>query len=445
MSHLSSLTRWALPLVSVVLSLSKVHGEVLGADLVRRWAEAARTNHLGLRALDHRADAARIAVDATRRWSDPSVRVGATATGSRGPRTSEEGDLSVGFTQPLPVMGKESSRRAVAEEAAATSVVRVDARWVELRRDLAIGMAEAALAERLSRLRAEEARWLEQVEASLMAVQATRPSSASQVLRLSRDRLDAEVTSTNEWSRLRDARSQLNRMVGFPPEAEVGSMELPPVMPEVRFTPELVGLALRSEPRLRLARRESKEAVARVLQTRRTSRPDLSIGVDSRQYSGDAGLREATVTLSLSLPWANRANYRRDLKRELALQEAANLEVRDLETEVAAEVHHWVTAINTSGRENRVLTGRILPQIEASLELVRSQWSVGQAELRDLLELNRQRIDAEARAARSAADQWIAISQLLLCCGLDDLNAFLSSPDATSKPESLSRPDPTLP
>lgn len=363
--------------------------------------------------------------------------------GTRGPSAREEGDLALGVTQPLPVMGKETSRQAVAEEEARTAEVRTEARWIELRRDLSIRLAEAALAERMAVLNRQDAEWLGWVERDLGAVQSARPVSSAAVLRLNRDRLDAELASTNEWSRLRDFRAALNRLLGRPTESGFGPLELPAPIPEIRFAPGLVGIALNAEPRLRLARRESKEASARVVRTRRTARPDLSLAVDSRQYSGGGGVREATVTLNLTLPWANRSRYRKDLRREQALEAAAEMEVRDLEAEVSAEVHHWVTAINAAGREVRLVRERILPQIDASLEVARSQWTAGQTELRDLLELHRQRIEAEGRASRAAADQWIAISQLLLCCGLDDLDAFLALAEAVPPNPGSTQPVPT--
>jgi outer membrane protein TolC len=169
---------------------------------------------------------------------------------------------------------------------------------------------------------------------------------------------------------------------------------------------------------------------------RRTGRPDLSLGVDTRQYSGDAGLREAMVTLSMSLPWFNRSRYRRELERERFSAEAVRLEQAELESGVAAEVHHLVTAINSAGRELRLQRDTILARTRAALEIELGRWSAGGGELRDLLELHRQRVDAEVRLARASVDQWNAIAELLLCCGLDDLEAFLvpNSPPPSIQP-----------
>ena len=97
----------------------------------------------------------------------------------------------------------------------------------------------------------------------------------------------------------------------------------------------------------------------------------------------------------------------------------------DLEAEVAAEVHHQVTAINSAGREQRLHRDTLLPRIRAALEIELGRWSTGRGEFRDLLDLHRMQVDAEVRLARAAAEQWNAIGELLLCCGLDDLEAFV--------------------
>ena len=48
-------------------------------------------------------------------------------------------------------------------------------------------------------------------------------------------------------------------------------------------------------------------------------------------------------------------------------------------------------------------------------------WTSGRAELRYRRAVRRQRVEAEKAEVRATAEYWMAVSELLLCCGLEDL------------------------
>ncbi len=417
------------PLTAVVLVLSvgsfPADSEPLSPALVTRLAEPLRTGNPGLRALARHSDAAQSAAASVRIWADPTLKAGGAAMGSRGPMATQDGDIVLGLSQDLPWMGKETARRSVAREEARSAQVMEEARWIELRRDLSTALANAALSDRLLGLAKDEAAWLRRMEEEAASRHASGTGEAVALLRIANERSRAALSVTNGEGFRLDARATLERMLGRAPVEGLPTLELPPPLSEIRFAPDLVAVAMNAEPRLRRARRRTKEASVRIESARRAGRPDLALGVDSRQYSGDAGLREAMVTLSMSLPWFNRSRYRGELDRERFSAEAARLEQVDLETEVAAEVHHLVTAINSAGREQRLHRDTLLPRIRAALEIELGRWSTGRGEFRDLLDLHRMQVDAEVRLARASAEQWNAIGELLLCCGLDDLEAFV--------------------
>jgi outer membrane protein TolC len=344
---------------------------------------------------------------------------------------SQDGDLLFGVSQALPVMGKERATRGIADEEALTAVARAEARLVELRRDLSARLIDVALAERTVVLDASDADWLRVAEASAEALHRSGSGSSAALLRIRNDLSRAGTAVTTDLARLADARIALNRLLGRLGDPDFPPVELPDPIPELRFAPELVKIALNAEPRLRMARREIRESEARAEATRRSARPDLAVGVDTRQFTGDGGLREGMFTLSLSLPWFNRANYRRDLSRDRSRIEAARLEQADLEAAVSVEIHHLVSAINSAGREVILNRDAILPRSISAYDGAEAMWSAGRIDLREVLELRRQRVEAELRLANAVAAQWYAVSELLLCCGLDDLAAFQSSQTTT--------------
>src|SRR5688572_9033556 len=72
---------------------------------------------------------------------------------------------------------------------------------------------------------------------------------------------------------------------------------LPDVAPPVAYNSNLVKLAVKYEPKLRLMDREIRAAEAQVFATRKSRLPDLSAGVEGRQYSGDGGFQPAPACL----------------------------------------------------------------------------------------------------------------------------------------------------
>ena len=95
--------------------------EVVTPLAVHQLAESIPDRHPGLQALELRADAAKAQAEATRQWADPTLRAGGLGFTSRGAQASEEGDLALGITQTLPVFGKETAARALAEAEAKTA------------------------------------------------------------------------------------------------------------------------------------------------------------------------------------------------------------------------------------------------------------------------------------------------------------------------------------
>jgi outer membrane protein TolC len=182
-----------------------------------------------------------------------------------------------------------------------------------------------------------------------------------------------------------------------------------------------------------VARKSSDEAGARIEATRRSQRPNLSLGLDSRQYSGDGGLRNGAATLSLSLPWFNGDRYRKDIARDRLRFEAAHREVADLEAEVTLEIHHWVTRIESARIRAELAEETLLPRIQAALDTSMASFSAGTAELRDTLDLRRQWIEAQSSQATAVAEQWSAIAELLLTCGWTNLpQSSLPAPSISS-------------
>lgn len=410
------------------VALPFARAEIVTPEAARRLAVSLRDRHPGLQALNLRAGAAQAQAESTRQWADPTVRAGGVGYTPRGPMASEEGDIALGISQSLPVFGKESAARAVATAEAKTARETSEARVQVLQRDLLERLLQLALVQRGLELTDADHVWLERMLAAQEARQASGGVSAALLIQLRNEVSQTETRVRLQQIEARDAAARINRVLGRPVDDTVARWELPPKAGPIAYRPEWTRQALAAEPRLRVARLQSDEAAARLEATRLSRRPNLSLGLDSRQYSGDGGLRNGSATVSLSLPWFNGDRYQKDLARDRLRFEAANRELADLEAEVALEVHHWITRIEGARIRVELAEGTLLPRIRTALDTATAALSAGSGDLRDALELRRQWLDAESARATALAEQWSAIAELLLTCGWTDLPPSAPSP-----------------
>src|ERR1035438_9128479 len=96
---------------------------------------------------------------------------------------------------------------------------------------------------------------------------------------------------------------------------------------------------------------EIKQAQAEAELTRKTRLPDVSLGVEGRQYSGDGEFRSGMFTLRFSLPWFNESKYRKDYARDKEKQKTAEQEREDQVLTVREELHHLSVEIEAMRRE----------------------------------------------------------------------------------------------
>jgi len=437
----SGIRRLGLPLLVATLSWipnpasaaeTRPAAEVLTPAAVRQWVDLMASNHPALKQAGALARAARLEAEGVRRVADPKLVFGGTLYNPQANMPSQDGNLIYGIEQPLPVFGKETAARTLANANASAEEARVDARFQELRRDLAIALFQAALAHREVELAADDETWLSEMAHTLESRLATGRSTQVEVLRAQTEHSRRRVEVENLRNREREAQSSVNRLLARHPAAELPPLDLPELAADVTYSDRLVRLSQNAEPRLRVIRRERTAAEAKVDLTRKSQRPDIALGVDGRQYSGDGQFREGTFLLSVNLPLWNRPKYRRDLERERARLQAVEDQYLDSSLALREEIHHLTLRLNAVRREALLNRDEILPRAESTYQAALAQWSGGRGELRDVLEARRIILEARIQFARAVAEQWSTLADLVLCCGLGDLEAIemLQDPDA---------------
>ncbi len=407
--------------------------ELVTAGLVARLAAELRTNNPSLRALSARETAAQLHAAGTRRWADPQFQAGGAAYRTAG-MARDNGDVFYGLQQTLPLLGKEKAAQALNDASARAATTLLESRFTELRRDLAVALFEEAFQRESLELARQDLAWLDAQHASVQTRLASGRESAAPVLRLENEQSRRRLDLTNATARLADADAAVRRLLGRTDDLPAGDFALPPVANAVTFGESLVRVAEASEPMARTRHSETELAARTLDATRRSGRPDIAAGIQAYQYTGDGGIAQGMLSVSLNLPWFNRARYKRDIQRDGARLDASRLEEADTQAEVRLEVHRLVTAIDAARREALLYRDDIRPRTLAALRSLEAAWIPGGMDLRDLLETRRQLVEADRSAARATTDYWDAVSQLLLCCGLEDLESLNTMAPASKKP-----------
>jgi outer membrane protein, heavy metal efflux system len=385
-------------------------------------SEEMRTNNPAIDASRWRAKAAQVNIESVRRWEDPMATIG--AMGAREMMRAEDGDLIYGVEQKLPLFGKPTVARQMAEADAAMQEARVDERYQLLRRDLAKVVFRAGLAERSVKLGYDDVTWLDTLAQSVDARYRSGTASLSELLQAQNEHARRVNQVRTDESRVAHEQIGVNRLLNRPTSFQLPRLELPEIAPPVPFTPRLVELAWKFEPKLRVMQKELAAAETSVDAARRMRLPDVSVGAEGRNYSRDGDLRSAEVMLKFSVPWGNRSKYDADIKREKAKVTATEYDIEAEQHALTEEVHQLTFMIDNARREALLYRDEIVPRTRTALDAAHSAWSAGTGMLRDVIEARRMLTEAELMYARAVAEQYDAMSELVLCCGIGDFEAL---------------------
>jgi len=396
---------------------------VLTPSLINQLSEEIRANHPALRASQARTSAAEAHSKTVRVWEDPMLRLGGMLSETE--MRAEDGDVIYGVEQKLPLFGKPQLARRVAEAELIKERATVDYQFQQFRRDLAQALFRTAMADRTVQIGEQDLGWLETMVKNMEDRYATGDATQTQVLRIQNERARRADQLRTDHAKADHERVAVNRLLNRDLHSAWPRLQLPIVASPVRYSQRLVDLALKYEPRLKLLRREIQKSEALVKMTRRQRLPDFSVGVQGRNYTGTGEFRQAEVMVGFNFPWGNHRRYRSEIKREEARLNATELDVTDYELTLREEVHMLTVKVDAARREAVLYRDEILPRSEQALVAAHAAWvSGGSGMFLDVMEARRMLIESQLMYARAVAEQYSMLSDLVLCCGLGDLEAL---------------------
>ena len=429
---------FALTLAAQPAPESATNDLVITPELVNQLLAEARTNHPGLRAAGARADAATFATAAVRTWEDPMATIGFTAFGARGMDPAQQGDVIYGVEQKLPLWKKPTLARAVAAAEALAQKAELENQAEILRREIFKALIAAALAERVVELGEEDLATLETITALMEQKLRAGQASAVEWLQLQNESAKRADRLKTDRAALVNDRATLNRLLNRATQSPWPRIAFPDLAPPASGTLIMVYKQIQRDPKLNVMRLMQQQAEAAVSQTRAQRLPDVSVGVQGRQYSGDAGFREGMFTLRLNLPWGNAEKYRLDVRRDEAKAKALAAEIADYELILREETHHLLTGVDAARREALLYRDDILPRTEQALAIARIAWDTGKGMFRDVLDARRMLVEGRVMYAKAVAEQ----RQLLAAHALHTRSVGFETPE---EPGRATRPPMSAP
>jgi outer membrane protein TolC len=397
---------------------------VVSSDLILRLAEEARTNNPALRAANARVRAAEFNAGSIRTWEDPMGMFGGETFSPRGMPPEMEGDVIYGVEQKLPLWGKPKANRKVARTDISLRRAEVEVKYQQIVAEITKGLVAAALAERVVEIGEQDLAWLQTLSQTTEARYRAGQALIADTLQIQNELAKREDALRTDRHRLAHEQISLNNLLNRAVDSPWPPLTLPEIFPTVSFSEKLIALALASEPRLKALEAEIRQAEATAELARKMRLPDVSFGIEGRQFSGDGGFRSGMFTLRFPLPWVNADKYKKDYLREKERQNAAEEERHDQELMVRQHLHHFTVEIDAARREALLYNGEIIIRAEQALSNRLSDWETGRGTFRDVLDARRMLLESQVMAARATAEQRQGLADLLLWTGLNSVEAI---------------------
>jgi outer membrane protein TolC len=376
--------------------------------LTRLRAEAARA-HPSAVAANLRAAAAAQDTRAVRLWDDPMIGFGIMAADQ--PMRADQGDIIVGFEQALPKPGMLDARRRKADAMRRTAVENSRGAALAAGAQAARAAIELALADESITLQQAQITWLATMTENAHQMAADPMGSHMDALRMDtelakeRQMLDASRRSRDGYAR------KLNLTLGRPLDAPWPELKLPAAPLPVPVALAEIARIPHANPKVRAMKEMAGAAGAESRMADRERLPQVSLGIDTRLYSG-GDFRSTMVGVKMSLPWFHDSSYQANIAAAKNRELAAGRDVETMRREVAAEVLAAATEAANAAAQARAFAGDVHDKARQTAQAIEAAWISSKAPLTDLLDSSRMLFSIRLEQRRFIAMQQAALEEL---------------------------------
>ena len=384
----------------------------------------AATNNPSVKAANARVRSSILNAESIRTWDDPMAMFGGEVFSPNGMDPSMMGNLAYGLEQKLPLWNRPKMARRVAELEGSMRQAEVNFRIHQLRFEITKALLTTALAEQVVDIGEQDLGWIKATANATDIRYRSGQASVGDTLQIQNEIAKRTDALRTDRRRLDHEHFALNRLLNRAESSPWPRFTLPPIGPAIPLSQKLLNLALDNEPKLKILEQEIRQAEATSALVRKSRLPDVLVGVEGRQYSGDGEFRSGMFSLKLSIPWGNRDKYRKDYEREKQRQKSAEFEREDQTLMVREELHHLSVGVEASRREALLYRDEILARSMQALTSRLSEFESGRGMFRDVLESRRMLLESQLMTVRATAEQHQMLAEMLLWTGLENLEAL---------------------
>lgn len=373
-------------------------------------AEAARKHPAATSARFREAAAAKD-IRGVRLWDDPMI--GLSLMAARKDMRADDGDIRIGFEQPIPKPGlyEANLSKATAIQRAEMENARMSA--LEVGAAAARDAVELALADESITLQSSQIEWLGSMAENAREMAINPDSTSADALRLESE-LAREKEILAAARRTRDSISRsLNLRLGRPLESAWPMLRLPLNPAPTPVASSEIARISRVNPKVRSMTEMASAANADVRIADRERLPQFALAIDSSLYSG-GDVRSVGIGLKMSLPYFNRSSYDAKVSASQLREKAAIKDVEATRLDVASAVLATTAEAANASAQARAYSGEIYQRALAATDSVQASWISSKANLTDLLDSNRRLFSIRLEQRRFVAMQIAALEELNL-------------------------------
>ena len=326
--------------------------------------------------------------------------------------------------QMIPIAGKLSLAGRVAQTQSDAAWSRAAAAEWEQRTKVARVFYELYATDRQLAIAKETRRLLEDIASIARSMYEVGEGRQADVLRAQVEiaRMSEDITRMGAMRAAAEGR--LNALLNRAQETVVASPLLPQMPVDVPAIDSLQRVALSRQPMIRAGQQDLDAAVNSVDLARREIWPDLQVGVQLGQRSGEMGTeRMASLMIGASLPIFARSRQLRMRDEATAMQAMAAADLEAMRADTRGGVTEAFADLTRARNLSSLYRGTIIPQAEATVSSALAAYRVGRVDFMTLLD-NRMAVNQyHQQLATLDAEQGMAWAELEMLLGQELFDA----------------------